>query len=636
MQPIEREARLQKSETTAQLTDRADIVIVGGGLSGCAMATALADGRRRIIVLEARKGKNPRFNGELIHPSGVAILEKRGFLEHLQRAGGADVRGFACVPGVGRTATLLNYEEIPDSRPFGFAIDHHDLVGTMRTEMLKKPGIELRLGERVVDLLRDQERVVGVRTQSGTISAPLVIACDGRHSKIRALTELHERARLLSFTAAALLEQTTLPHPDYGHIFLGAWGPILVYPIRKGVAGQPVDCRTCIDLPSDMDRGTEAVIAQLRQHYLPHVPEGTRAPLERALDRGEIEMAANYSIQTDECVVPGLALVGDSAGCSHPITATGMTIALNDTQLLSTGLEGADLRARGQVDAALSRYQSDRYAFVRAREILADALYEVFRGNDDGARAVREGMFCYWNGSAGRRARSMALLSGAQSRLVAFMREYIHVVGISTSTVLQGKVNEPSLPGRMRSLMGLGRKSVEKLSLVARGMREGTLRLMVLLAIVGFTAGCPPLHPGDGENVTTPQTIFHVDEGASIPLPADTFGYLITTNTGGSYRIVWTDTQNSAAEFSGSITNDGGFSQVVAYGAASAQLTQSNQIDFDSVPGANLDGVDFLANSEPIYLYGEIDGRYSTATIYFADSSGTLVMTSSPGGFTTP
>lgn len=449
---------------------RFDVIIVGGGLSGCAMATALADGQRKILVLEARSGKNPRFNGELIHPHGVDVLEARGFWDALKTAGGAEVRGFACVQSPSKPTTLLPYDEIAGSRPHGFAIDHHQLVDTLRAKMLQKPGIELRLGERVTELVRDQERVIGVMTANGPILAPLVVACDGRHSKIRALTEIPERATLLSFTAAALLESCPLPNPGYGHIFLGAWGPILVYPISR------TDARTCIDLPADMDKGKEAVIARLRTGYAPHLPAGVRATLLRALDAGAIEVAANYAIYTDECTVPGAALIGDAAGCSHPLTATGMTIALNDTQLLADALVTVDLNDRVAVDAALARYQTERYRFVRARELLADALYEVFRGTEDGTRAIRDGIFRYWNDSVKARARSMALLSGHESRLPAFLREYLTVVRKSTSSVLRGAVNEPSLAGRFRSMIGLGKKGWEKLGLVARGVREGSLR----------------------------------------------------------------------------------------------------------------------------------------------------------------
>src|ERR1700722_11813142 len=120
---------------------RYDVIVVGGGLSGCAMATALADGRRKILVLEARAGRNPRFNGELIHPHGVDVLDERGFLGPLHAAGGAGSRGFAFVQSGSKPVTLLPYEEIPGSRPFGFAIDHHDLVDTMRAKMLERPGV---------------------------------------------------------------------------------------------------------------------------------------------------------------------------------------------------------------------------------------------------------------------------------------------------------------------------------------------------------------------------------------------------------------------------------------------------------------------------------------------------------------
>jgi 2-polyprenyl-6-methoxyphenol hydroxylase-like FAD-dependent oxidoreductase len=434
------------------------------------MATALANGRRKILVLEARAGKNPRFNGELIHPHGVDVLDERGFLAPLHAAGGADVRGFAVVQSADKPTTLLPYEEIPGSRPFGFAIDHHDLVDTLRAKMLAHPGIELRTGERVTDLVRDQERVVGVMTSQGPVLASVVLACDGRHSKIRALIEMPERATLLSFTAAALLEGCPLPHPGFGHIFLGAWGPILVYPISAR------DARTCIDLPSDMDKGKEAVVARIRDGYAPHLPEGVRATLIAALARDDIEVAANYAIYTDECTVPGATLVGDATGSSHPLTATGMTIALNDTRILGRELGAINLADRTQVDGALARYQTQRYRFVRAREILADALYEVFRGTDDGTRAIREGIFQYWNASSRSRAHSMALLSGHESRLTAFLREYLTVVGMSTSTVLRGLVNEPTVSGRVRSLVGLGKKSWEKFGLVAKGVREGTLR----------------------------------------------------------------------------------------------------------------------------------------------------------------
>ena len=450
-----------------------DIVVVGGGLTGSALANALSDGRRRILVLEARKGKNPRFNGELIHPSGVDELAALGVLDGLHAAGGVDVPGFAIVHHRDKPATTLPYDEIPGSRAAGFAIDHHALVDVMRDVASKKPGVEFRYGERVTELVYDEERVVGVKTAVGEYRCDLVLAADGRHSKIRALIAMPERARLISYTAALRLPDCELPEPGHGHIFLGAPGPILVYPISS------TDARTCIDLPADMDRGKDAVRRTIVEKYLPVLPDVVRPSFDRALAESEggaaLELAANYAIYTDECTVPGVVLVGDSCGCSHPLTATGMTIALNDVRELRKTLDGIPLSSRAALDDALQGYQKARYRFVRAREILADALYEVFLGAEHGTRAIREGIFRYWTGSVANRARSMALLSGHDSRLETFLREYVKVVAMSTSTALMGRVNEPSLRGRVSTLVGLGRKTLEKATIAARSVRQGYL-----------------------------------------------------------------------------------------------------------------------------------------------------------------
>jgi hypothetical protein len=49
-----------------------------------------------------------------------------------------------------------------------------------------------------------------------------------------------------------------------------------------------------------MDKGKEAVVARIRGDYAPHLPDGARATLIKALDGGDLEVAANYAIYTDE------------------------------------------------------------------------------------------------------------------------------------------------------------------------------------------------------------------------------------------------------------------------------------------------------------------------------------------------
>jgi 2-polyprenyl-6-methoxyphenol hydroxylase-like FAD-dependent oxidoreductase len=337
------------------------------------------------------------------------------------------------------------------------------MVDAVRAQLATRPGVSVRTGVKVIGALREGQnghsRVIGVRLNSGeTLRSRLVIGADGRHSQARdffALPTAWETP--LSFSAGVLLEQgySLLPEPGFAHIFLGAWGPILAYPIG------PTEVRIVCDLPLDVQKGSAAIAARLRADYVPHLPPALRQAVLEALDARPPEMAGNYSMSTDHCVTDGAVLLGDAAGCLHPLTASGMSVGLNDGRILS-GLASFELRD-------LREYERQRYHFVRLREILADALYEVFRGHDDATRAIRRGILAYWNRDPGGRAKSMGLLACAGPGLGSFLEEYLTVVRFSLGEISR----DPNpLLGRLQSYWGLGKKSYEKLDLVTRALRE--------------------------------------------------------------------------------------------------------------------------------------------------------------------
>lgn len=448
-----------------------DILIAGGGFTGASLACALADGKRRIVVLEARSGRGPRFAGELIHPTGVDVLDRLGVLGPLQQGGGVDVGGFA-IGLAGRPTTHLRYAEIEGGRPHGFAMEHHDMVGVLRCQAAARPGVEIRYGAKVVDLVREGARVTGVRTEAGeTIRADLTLVAEGRHSLLRSHLATGESCRLVAYNAALLVDDAELPEGTTGHIVLGAPGPILAYPIATADGGRH-RVRMCFDFPAlpEEGRGLARIAAAIRDQYLPLVPEPLRAAAARALDAHKPELAACHAIATRRCIEPGVALVGEAGGCSHPITAAGMTVCLTDVRILAEELAKAT-----PADQALARYQARRYRFARAREVLADALYETFLAASDGARAIREGLFSYWAGPRRARVASLALLSGADSRLTSFLTEYWRVAGHGIERSLRGAV--PGLDGgvseRWRGVRGLFGMSLEKLGRVASYVRTG-------------------------------------------------------------------------------------------------------------------------------------------------------------------
>lgn len=448
----------------------ADIVVAGGGFTGALAAAALARRGRRIVVVDARPAGRPPFGGELVHARGVDILSALGLESTAVRSEDRRIHGFSVTASGGEAAVCLPYGGVPDERPGGLAICHHDLVARLRQHLAGTAGVEVRTG-RVVDVLRKDGRTVGVRTADGeSISAKVTLIADGRHSRLRQACGIRARQRALSLSAILLAPETALPVRHFAHIALGGPGPILAYPL----GGNSV--RFCVDVAIGAERNRCGVAELLRKHYAPVLPEPFRTALLTALDLS-FDLVGNHTVHTDQCTVPGGVLLGDAAGCSHPLTASGMTNSLNDVCIFAEELNAVtDLAASHSVDAALTRYAARRYRFIRVREILAEELYQAFRGGDAAAMALRHGIFRYWRTSASGRAATVALLSGDDARPSAFLAEYLGVMRQSVQAVMMGQVCGRSMRTRAHSLANLVRESVELLNRVGVGVYTGTGR----------------------------------------------------------------------------------------------------------------------------------------------------------------
>ncbi len=406
-----------------------EVIIVGGGYTGMVAAAALSRAGAQVKVFEAALGTDPRFRGELIHPRGVRGLEQLGLKAPLFKQGGVAVSGFAVTPGPGAEASILPYGE--EQGP-GLGIDHHLMVRTLRTQVAARRNVTIATGQRITDFVRDGSRVAGVRAETGeTWRADLVVVADGKQSRLRSVLGLEPNITLLSYTVAFSVKGE-LPHGRKGHVFLGAPGPILAYPYGEGLI------RFCVDVSLGAAKGRQAMVDLLTREYAKVVPEGLREAMIASLRDEPFEGCANHAITTSNCAAPGVVLVGDAGGCSHPLTASGMTNAMNDVLTLAE-----EVAVAGPTDEALGEYQRRRYDFVRMRELFTDALYEVFRGQDSGSRALQEGVFRYWASSVRSRDASMNILSGEEVRISRFVSEYTRVFRGSAIDVFGKLVKNP-------------------------------------------------------------------------------------------------------------------------------------------------------------------------------------------------
>src|SRR5271155_3131149 len=119
-----------------------DIVTVGGGLGGSALAKAMAERGARVLVLEREKQFRDRVRGDYLNPWGVDEMKRLGLDETFVAAHANEARW---VIGLGPDRDLVS--STPQRLP-GLSFSHPVMQEAMLSAAAKS-GAEVRRGANV-------------------------------------------------------------------------------------------------------------------------------------------------------------------------------------------------------------------------------------------------------------------------------------------------------------------------------------------------------------------------------------------------------------------------------------------------------------------------------------------------------
>lgn len=101
------------AETSATQTNEYDVVIVGAGIAGPALAVALGNQGRKVLVVERDLSEPDRIVGELLQPGGVAALKTLGLGSCIEDIDAIPCQGYNVI--YSGEECVLKYPKVPET-----------------------------------------------------------------------------------------------------------------------------------------------------------------------------------------------------------------------------------------------------------------------------------------------------------------------------------------------------------------------------------------------------------------------------------------------------------------------------------------------------------------------------------------
>jgi 2-polyprenyl-6-methoxyphenol hydroxylase-like FAD-dependent oxidoreductase len=343
-------------ESTPPQSATTQCCIAGGGPAGVMLGYILARAGVDVMVLEKHEDFFRDFRGDTIHPSTFTVMQELGLLDEFLKVKHDELHDLTGRIG-GVELKLVSFQFIPGPCKFLGFMPQWDFLNFLADQGRRLSTFRMEMKTEATDLLYEGETVVGVRAQSPSgpleIRAPLVVAADGRDSRLRARAGMQPRDYGVPIDVLwmRISRRETDRSAAFGNI---APGGILVTIDR----GSYYQCALVIR-KGGFDDIKQRGIDYLRQRIADLAPYlGDRVDEIRSFD--DVSLLTVTVNRLPVWARPGLLFIGDAAHAMSPVGGVGINLAIQDAVATANLLAGP-LRKR-------SLRMSDLNAVQRRRE----------------------------------------------------------------------------------------------------------------------------------------------------------------------------------------------------------------------------------------------------------------------------
>ena len=332
------------------------VLISGAGIAGPALALWLTERGYRVTIVELADGIRPGGQTVDLRGAGGDVVGRMGLIDHV-RQNSLDQRGVAWIKADGRRradmpVTAFNGNGLVSK----LEILRGDLVDVLY--QATREQTDYRFSTRIEELSHTEDSATAVLSDGSTVSADLIVGCDGPHSAVRRLAFGPE-------------DQFVKPLGGYNAWFtapdtVGLDGWYLMYqaPGLNASMRPSHDSALCKaglafrSPPVAYDRrNADEQRALLAQHFA-GAGWHCDALLSAASTADDFYFDAFAQVRMPTISQGRVTLVGDAGYCASPLSGMGTSLALVGAYVLAGELGPAETLDAQRIQDALRSYEA--------------------------------------------------------------------------------------------------------------------------------------------------------------------------------------------------------------------------------------------------------------------------------------
>lgn len=350
----------ESSVREPQLPAEVQVLVIGAGPTGLALAASLALRRIDVAVLDAQPAGANTSRAAVIHARTLETLEGIGVVERLLAAG-VRARRFT-LRDRDRVLLPVEFGFLPTRYPFTLMVSQAETESILRAR-LAEAGVGVHWDRALADIRQDASGVEAVLRDGARVRARYLVGADGAHSTVREKAGIRFPGKSYpqSFALADVRLNGTAPREEVILYFSPA-GLVVVAPLPQGVHR----------IVATADEAPERPDAAYVQALL-----DARGPQRDPLRVRELLWSSRFHVHhrvADSFRAGRILIAGDAAHVHSPAGGQGMNTGIQDGIALGDALARV-LETRSE--AALDAYEAARLPVAHEVVRLADGLTRI-------------------------------------------------------------------------------------------------------------------------------------------------------------------------------------------------------------------------------------------------------------------